>query len=57
MHSIMALGNVNPFHIRVDVDDAQRTLFSVEEELVQSDRSVIINLIAVYKALGGGWER
>jgi len=36
--------------------DAQRSLFSVEDELVQSERSVTVNLIAVYKALGGGWE-
>jgi multidrug efflux system outer membrane protein len=36
--------------------DAQRSLFSVEDELVQSERSVVVNLIAVYKALGGGWE-
>jgi multidrug efflux system outer membrane protein len=36
--------------------DAQRSLFSLEDELVISERSVIIYLIAVYKALGGGWE-
>jgi len=23
---------------------------------VQSDRAVTVNLIAIYKALGGGWE-
>ncbi len=39
----------------LDVLDAQRSLFSVEDQLVQSERSVVVNLIAVYKALGGGW--
>jgi outer membrane protein, multidrug efflux system len=40
----------------LNVLDAQRSLFSVEDELAQSERSVVVNLIAVYKALGGGWE-
>ncbi len=40
----------------LSVLDAQRSLFSLEDELVQSERSVTVYLIAVYKALGGGWE-
>ncbi|MCX7099454.1 MAG: efflux transporter outer membrane subunit [Methylococcales bacterium] len=35
--------------------DAQRTLFSVQNQLVQSDAEVASNLIRLYKALGGGW--
>jgi NodT family efflux transporter outer membrane factor (OMF) lipoprotein len=35
---------------------AQRSLLSSEDALVQSDRVLAQNLIAVYKALGGGWE-
>jgi NodT family efflux transporter outer membrane factor (OMF) lipoprotein len=36
--------------------DTQRTLFVQQDALVQSQRNVTANLIAVYKALGGGWE-
>ena len=35
---------------------AQRNLFSTEDALVQSDRTVAADLIALYKALGGGWD-
>lgn len=35
---------------------AQRALYSSESALVQSDRNVAANLVALYKALGGGWE-
>lgn len=34
---------------------AQRTLFSVQDSLVQSERSVATDLVSIYKALGGGW--
>jgi multidrug efflux system outer membrane protein len=34
----------------------QRSLYSTEDALVQSERAVVTNLIALYKALGGGWE-
>lgn len=40
----------------LSVLDSQRRLYVVEDELVQSDRAVTVNLIAIYKALGGGWE-
>lgn len=36
--------------------DTQRNLFSSEDSLTLSDQSVATNLIALYKALGGGWE-
>jgi len=36
--------------------DAQRQQLSAEDDLAQSDTQVITNLIALYKALGGGWE-
>jgi outer membrane protein, multidrug efflux system len=40
----------------LDVLDSQRSLFASEDELVQSEAQVALNLIALYKALGGGWE-
>ncbi len=36
---------------------AQRSLFTTEDALAQSTRTVDTNLIALYKALGGGWEQ
>ncbi|HSU67919.1 MAG TPA: efflux transporter outer membrane subunit [Tepidisphaeraceae bacterium] len=35
---------------------AQQSLFSSQDSLVQSDRNVATDLVALYKALGGGWE-
>jgi outer membrane protein, multidrug efflux system len=35
---------------------AQRSLFTAETALVQSNCNITIDLIALYKALGGGWE-
>ena len=29
---------------------------AAEDQLVQSEQAVAANLIALYKALGGGWE-
>ncbi len=40
----------------LSVLQAQRDLFASEDALVQSDRNVSSNLVALYKALGGGWE-
>ncbi len=40
----------------LNVLDAQRSLFVNEEQLVQSESTVSVNLVALYKALGGGWE-
>ena len=36
---------------------AQRALFTSEDALAQSTATVDTNLIALYKALGGGWEK
>lgn len=41
----------------INVLDAERSLYQTEDALVQSDQSVTQNLIALYKALGGGWEK
>jgi NodT family efflux transporter outer membrane factor (OMF) lipoprotein len=39
----------------LSVLDAQRSVYAAEDQLVQSERNVAVTLIAVYKALGGGW--
>jgi NodT family efflux transporter outer membrane factor (OMF) lipoprotein len=36
--------------------DSERTLLSVQNNLVQSDATVDTDLIQLYKALGGGWN-
>ncbi|MGN6627024.1 MAG: TolC family protein, partial [Tepidisphaeraceae bacterium] len=36
--------------------DTQRDLLSAEDALVQSDETIATNLVALYTALGGGWE-
>jgi len=36
--------------------DAQRSLVVLEDALAQSRGQVVVNLVAVYKALGGGWS-
>jgi NodT family efflux transporter outer membrane factor (OMF) lipoprotein len=40
----------------LNVLTAQRALLNAEDALAQSDRTIVTNLIAIYKALGGGWE-
>lgn len=40
----------------LDLLDAQRTLYMSQDVLVRSERAVTLNLVALYKALGGGWE-
>jgi multidrug efflux system outer membrane protein len=35
----------------------QRALFDIEDQLADSQRTVTANLVALYKALGGGWEK
>ena len=39
-----------------DVVDAERSLVNLETALVQSQGQVAVNLVALYKALGGGWS-
>ena len=40
----------------LNVLNAQRSLLVAEAALADSDRTVVSDLIALYKALGGGWE-
>jgi NodT family efflux transporter outer membrane factor (OMF) lipoprotein len=40
----------------ISVLDAQRSFFTSEDAFVQSTRSTATDLIALYKALGGGWD-
>jgi multidrug efflux system outer membrane protein len=40
----------------LSVLDAERSLYAAEDQLVQSERNVVVSLIAVYKSLGGGWS-
>jgi multidrug efflux system outer membrane protein len=40
----------------LNVLDAQRTLYAAESDLAQSEANMASNLVALYKALGGGWE-
>jgi NodT family efflux transporter outer membrane factor (OMF) lipoprotein len=49
---LFAKGRVN----FLDVLDARRTLYQSDDLLAVSDQAVAIDLIALYKALGGGWE-
>ena len=40
----------------LSVLDAQRSLYVSQDALVQSERRISEGLVALYKALGGGWE-
>ena len=40
----------------LSVLDAQRTLYSSESDMAQSEANMASNLVALYKALGGGWD-
>jgi multidrug efflux system outer membrane protein len=40
----------------LQVLDAERTLLESEDRLARSRTEAATSLIAVYKALGGGWE-
>jgi NodT family efflux transporter outer membrane factor (OMF) lipoprotein len=39
----------------LSVLDAQRAVYAAEDGLVQSETNALVSVIAVYKALGGGW--
>jgi NodT family efflux transporter outer membrane factor (OMF) lipoprotein len=41
----------------LNVLDAERALFLSEDELSQSRQTVSLNLVTMYKALGGGWDK
>jgi outer membrane protein, multidrug efflux system len=36
--------------------DAERSLYVAEDQLAQTDRDTDVALVALYKALGGGWQ-
>jgi outer membrane protein TolC len=36
--------------------DAQRTQLSIQEQLALSEKRAATALVAIFKALGGGWE-
>jgi NodT family efflux transporter outer membrane factor (OMF) lipoprotein len=40
----------------ITVLDAQRTQLSAEQDLATSQTNVNVDIVALYKALGGGWE-
>jgi NodT family efflux transporter outer membrane factor (OMF) lipoprotein len=40
----------------LQVLDAQRQLLGAQDDLAQSNQAIATNLVALYKALGGGWE-
>jgi multidrug efflux system outer membrane protein len=40
----------------LNVLEAQRSLYASENDLAQSEAAMASNLVALYKALGGGWE-
>jgi NodT family efflux transporter outer membrane factor (OMF) lipoprotein len=51
-NGLFAQGQVN----YLDVLDAERSLYASEDALAASDQAVSLDLVALYKALGGGWE-
>jgi multidrug efflux system outer membrane protein len=40
----------------INVYQAQITLFNAQDQLTQSDGDIATDLVAIYKALGGGWS-
>ena len=56
-----AVAMANELYVRglndfLNVLDTQRSLYLTESELAQSQATMATNLVALYKALGGGWE-
>ena len=46
-------GGIDDF---LTVLDAQRSQLSIQAQLAQSETRTATSLVAIYKALGGGWE-
>jgi len=40
----------------VNVLEAERSLHQAQDQMVQSERTISVNLISLYKSLGGGCE-
>jgi NodT family efflux transporter outer membrane factor (OMF) lipoprotein len=36
--------------------DAERSLYTAQDQSAQSDQAIDVDVVALYKALGGGWE-
>ena len=56
-----AVAMANELYVRglndfLNVLDTQRSLYLTESDLAQSQATMATNLVALYKALGGGWE-
>ena len=56
-----ALEMANELYVRgladfLNVLENQRSLFASESDLAQSEATMATNLVALYKALGGGWD-
>ena len=56
-----AVAMANELYIRglndfLNVLDTQRSLYVTESALAESQATMVTNLVALYKALGGGWE-
>lgn len=47
----------NGFRDYIDVQTANRLLLSAEDNYLQSQMVLLFDYIALYKALGGGWQR
>jgi len=52
-HALYTKGLVSFLHVL----DAERSLFSADDQRTQSKATVMTNLVALYKSLGGGWEQ
>lgn len=40
----------------LSVLDAQRSVYAADDALVQGERDLVLSVVSVYKALGGGWS-
>ena len=50
---IRFLGGIDDY---TAVQDAQRTLFTAQRQLIELQLQANVNLVNLYKALGGGWS-
>ena len=40
----------------LNVLDAERSLYQTQDQMAESQGTITVDLVALYKALGGGWE-
>jgi len=52
VHSSKIVKAKSPF---LGVLDSERSLYAAQDALVQSDQTIALDLVQLYKALGGGW--